>query len=75
MTVDADHVYWANLVGQAIGRANLDGSEPEPNFIQLSPASFPEGVAIEGSHIYWASAGHGGRSAARISQAAKSMKN
>lgn len=60
MAVGVGYVYWANLVGQSIGRAKLDGSEPEPHFIQLSAASFPEGVAIEGSHIYWTAAGHGG---------------
>lgn len=60
MAAGDGYVYWANLLGQSIGRANLDGSDPEPHFIQLSAASFPEGVAVEGSHIYWTAAGHGG---------------
>jgi virginiamycin B lyase len=45
VAVDGQHVYWANLRAGTIGRANLDGSSPEPAFI--SGASAPFGVAVD----------------------------
>lgn len=52
VAVDSAHIYWTSSFGLAIGRANLDGSEPDPNFI--AGASVPCGIAVDGSHIYWA---------------------
>ena len=50
LAVDATHVYFA--IGNAIGRANLDGSGVNPAFIAGlgSPA---RGIAVDGRHIYW----------------------
>jgi virginiamycin B lyase len=48
-------IYWANDgegAGATIGRANLDGSGVNQSFI--TGASEPNGVAVNGSHIYWA---------------------
>jgi hypothetical protein len=47
-------VYWAN--GSAIGRMNLDGTNPSPGFVSdiSNPISSPCGLAVDGSHIYWA---------------------
>ena len=45
VVVDAQHIYWANLGAGTIGRANLDGSLPDPGFI--SGASAPFGVAVD----------------------------
>ena len=45
-------VYWANVGGTTIGRANLDGSSPNQSFI--TGASGPCGVAVNSAHIYWA---------------------
>jgi hypothetical protein len=42
VAVDAGHIYWTNLTGGSIGRANLDGSEVEQNFITTT---YPAGVA------------------------------
>ena len=38
-----------------IGRANLDGTGANPNFI--TGATNPDGLAVDGSHIYWANSG------------------
>jgi virginiamycin B lyase len=65
LAVDAGHVYWTNtgrideggpLVegGGTIGRANLDGSEVEADFIR--GATNPQGIAVNATHIYWANA-------------------
>jgi hypothetical protein len=78
VAVDSEHVYWTNsgpLEEQAnqpiegcgtIGRAKLDGSEPEADFIhgqlETAPGKFearvssPQGIAVNASHIYWANA-------------------
>ena len=48
-------IYWTNDEGNAIGRANLDGTGVNQSFI--TGASEPEGVAVDGSHIYWTNHG------------------
>jgi hypothetical protein len=53
VAVDGAHVYWTSMDGRTIGRANLDGSNPERTFI--SGVSSPCGVAVDGAHIYWGS--------------------
>jgi hypothetical protein len=70
VAVDDAHVYWVSRFGDprtppfgsligipgtgAIGRANLDGTGVDVNFI--SGISFPAGgVAVDGSHLYWTS--------------------
>ena len=53
VAVDGGHIYWTSSESRTIGRANLDGSNPERTFISgiLSPC----GVAVDGAHIYWGS--------------------
>ncbi len=49
------HLYWATLGdgdNGTIARANLDGSDPNPNLV--TGLSFPCGVALDGGHVYWA---------------------
>jgi virginiamycin B lyase len=51
-------IYWSSaFVGQnagtSIGRANLNGTHPNQHFI-TGAADQPQGVALNGSHIYWA---------------------
>ena len=53
----AGHIFWANLNTGTIGRANLDGSGVNQNFI--TGASGPVGVVADASHIYWANFGAG----------------
>jgi virginiamycin B lyase len=60
VTVNATHIFWADLGGTVgsmapIGRANLDGTGANPNFI--TGATNPDGLAVDGSHIYWANSG------------------
>ena len=56
VALDKTHIYWtghANGVpGKGtIGRARLDGSHRQPNFI--TGASNPCGLAVDRGHIYW----------------------
>jgi hypothetical protein len=54
-------VYWANNGGDTIGRAKLDGTGVNPNFI--TGAGTPVGVTVDDAHVYWASGetgAHGG---------------
>jgi hypothetical protein len=49
--VDAGHVYWGNRFNKTIGRADINGANPDQSFIkgQFLPCS----VAVDGNHIYW----------------------
>jgi hypothetical protein len=56
-------VYWANHQGlngsqvvgfNSIGRANLNGTGADQNFIPLGD-DFPCGVAVDDAHVYWTS--------------------
>jgi hypothetical protein len=51
VAVDGAHIYWTSSESRTIGRANLDGSNPDRTFI--SGVSRPCGVAVDGGHIYW----------------------
>jgi virginiamycin B lyase len=51
VAVDAEHIYWTNGSLSTIGRADLDGSNPNQSFI--TGANFPFGVAVDAEHIYW----------------------
>jgi hypothetical protein len=60
--VDSGHVYWTDTIAGTIGRAEIDGNNPEPSFI--TSLENPEGIAVDSGHIYWAEArdhqeGHG----------------
>jgi uncharacterized protein YjbI with pentapeptide repeats len=48
------HIYWANASGNTIGRADLDGSDVDEDFI--SGASGPSNVLVHGQFIYWGNA-------------------
>ena len=50
VAVNETHVFWGGF-GEAIGRANLNGSDPDPSFI--TGVERPCGVAVDGAHIYW----------------------
>src|SRR4051794_10787510 len=48
-------VYWANSEGpSSIGRANLDGTNPNQSFITGLGTFGAQGMAVDGSHVYWA---------------------
>jgi hypothetical protein len=53
-------VYWGNFASPgAIGRADLDGSDPNQAFIE--GADQPCSVAIDAQHVYWGQTGTIGR--------------
>jgi hypothetical protein len=51
LAVDAQHLYWGDASGGAIGRSALDASSSNGAFITGLGA--PCGVAVTGTHIYW----------------------
>lgn len=66
IAVDSKHIYWANSLHgfcfegsctlfkhPSIGRAGIGGEDPENVFIELDQSEFPQGVAVDSSHIYW----------------------
>jgi len=53
VAVDGSHVYWTTREG-TVGRANLDGSAVDEDFIVL-PSGWACGVATDAGHLYWAS--------------------
>ncbi len=52
--VDGEHFYWASTTTGYIGRAKLDGSSPEPEFLNVGGAPLAGGIAVYGNYIYWA---------------------
>ena len=60
LVVDAEHIYWTNTQSENIGRANIDGTEPNDNFI-TEVGGFPGGITVDGTHIFWTRGGEIGR--------------
>jgi hypothetical protein len=71
VAVDSEYVYWADPLGHTIGRAGLNGANPDPNFIAPGPSeceevepgvfkaveSSPRYVAVDSGHVYWSDTG------------------
>jgi len=72
VAVDAGHIYWVDAATGAIGRADLNGENKDPNFIspgsiecevEDSPGTFeevpshPRYLAVDFEHIYWTNSG------------------
>jgi sugar lactone lactonase YvrE len=55
LDLDGTYVYWADPTTNSIGRAELDGNNPQPKFI--TGASDPQGIAVDGEHVYWTNYG------------------
>ncbi len=51
LSLTAAHIYWTKTAASAIGRANLDGSSPEEEFVK--DAGNPEGLALNATNLYW----------------------
>jgi hypothetical protein len=52
IAVNESHIFWADSFRGAIGRANIDGSDP--NYFLVGDAREPCGVALDESYLYWA---------------------
>jgi hypothetical protein len=57
VAVDAGHIYWSEPGQNAIGRADIGGTNVNTTFI--TGANNPQGVVVDGSHIYWTNSGNG----------------
>jgi hypothetical protein len=72
LAVDAEHIYWVDPALGTIGRADLDGTERNPAFIEPGTiecevkgkpgtfeavASRPRSVAVDAGHVYWTDTG------------------
>jgi hypothetical protein len=55
LAIDGHYIYWSNFGSNTIGRANLDGSDVDQDFI--AGASSPDGVVVNGQYIYWSNNG------------------
>jgi virginiamycin B lyase len=53
VAVDGSHLYWANPSRGSIGRANLDGTGVEEDFVDGLVQ--PRWVAVDGGYLYWTS--------------------
>ena len=53
----ASWIFWSNPVLNEIGRANLDGTGVNNAFI--TGATNPDGLAVDGTYIYWANSSNG----------------
>jgi virginiamycin B lyase len=51
IALDGTYIYWADG-SEYIGRARLDGSAPEPHFIDFHAGSYPSAIALTGSTLY-----------------------
>ena len=51
IAVDDEYVYWANSHGGPIGRATIDGTQANQEFI--AKAGYPQGLTLVGDHLYF----------------------
>ena len=51
LTVDGGHLYWGSPETGSLGRANLDGSQPNPSFV--SGLDRPCDVAVGAGSVFW----------------------
>ncbi len=47
------YVYWVNNASHSIGRANLDGTGVNQNFIPAKRGPADGSIAVDSTHIYW----------------------
>jgi RND superfamily putative drug exporter len=58
VVVSATHIYWANYAGDSIGRARIDGTQVEPDWLPTAHPG-PCGVTVDDRYVYWANLGSG----------------
>ena len=83
VAVDSTHISWADPEDGTIGRAELGGGNPEPEFIkkaeieaevEVKPGVFegianPQYVAVDAGHIYWTNSTDGAKEHGTIGRA------
>jgi hypothetical protein len=52
ISLDSGHIYWSGVVG-TIGRSNLNGGSPDPDFVDDTGGGGLCGVAVNSTSIYW----------------------
>jgi streptogramin lyase len=61
VALDSGHVYWSDIGSLGtpayIGRAGLDGTNPERHFVTIPGTSYPCGVAVNSANIFWSEPG------------------
>jgi virginiamycin B lyase len=74
--IDGEHIYWMTD-SETIGRAKLDGSDSEPEFIKgILGQPEPGGIAVYGGFVYWAGyAGGFGDAIGRASLSTRTPEN
>ena len=55
ISVPTGHLYWANLLGNTIGRADLDGNPASVNQSFVTVGSTLSLPAVDSNYVYWAS--------------------
>ena len=64
IAVDENYIYWAaGGSDEAIGRAEITGANPDPDWIDATGSTGTCGVAVNGTHVFW------GQDNARIGRA------
>ncbi len=63
---DGTHLFFSRCQNGTIGRADLNGTHVEEQFIALSAKTCPQGLAIAGDYIYWTQLGSGTIGRARL---------
>lgn len=53
LATDGVHIYWSVPNDTRIGRARVDGSDVDPDFVVLDDGGSPDGVAVDGASVYW----------------------
>jgi sugar lactone lactonase YvrE len=51
IALDGSHLYWSDSPHNAIGHADLDGGNPDPEF--APDVGHARGIAVSASHLYW----------------------
>ena len=60
VALDSGHVYWGDIATGTpayIGRAGLDGSSKELNYVTIPGTSYPCGIAVNSANIFWTEPG------------------
>jgi hypothetical protein len=47
------YVYWTNGVNTDIGRAEIDGANPEQSFLSRGAGEHPWGIVVNATNLYW----------------------